>query len=64
MICQKLDELDATFCAVRTRRSLLFSKGELTFERQQELDREEQARHIAIMDHKLFGHWPLPCPGN
>jgi len=64
MVCKELDELDAEFCAVRTRRSLLFSQGKLTLERQEELDREEQAKHVAIMDHKMFAHWPSPCPGD
>ena len=61
MVCTKLDGLDAEFCPVRTRRNRLFSRGELT---QKELDREEQAKHVAIMDHEMFGHWPSPCPGD
>lgn len=64
MICETLDELDAKFCDVRTRRSLLFSNGKLTPELQEELEREEHERHVAIMDHKLFGHWPSQCPGD
>lgn len=55
MLCKKLDELDAEFCAVRTRRNLLFCRGDRTLERQEELDWEEQAKHVAIMDHTMFG---------
>jgi hypothetical protein len=64
MLCKKRDELDAEFCAIRTRRSLLFSQGKVTSELQEELDWEEQAKHVAIMDHKMFAHWPTPCLGD
>lgn len=64
MICETLDKLDAEFCAVRTQRAQLFWKQELTPERQEELDHKELERLAAIKDHKLFGHWPSPCPGD